>query len=393
CFEQTVLSSKCSPTDFSCLCQDEAFMEAAAGCQATGCTVKEMLTDFRNLASTNATMAACGVQPRDISVQVIAIPASFGSLAMLMVIVRLVDRIGIRKLSLDWDDYLVLIAVLFNSILVAYHGMGKDLWSLEFDGINKTFLYLLIAEIFYMAAEMFVQLSLLAFYLRIFTIPVFRKAVYVLMGVVVCFGMANTFSMLFQCTPIAFFWESWSGETTGTCINVNLFSWIRAGIEIAIDVAIISLPIPTLLKLQMSWKKKIQVVMVFCVGFTTVYHMLTILYRITIISILRLQSLVQFSETTNPTYDNAPAIYWSILECDMFIICACMPAMRGFLRTFAPSCFGSTEYGSRSGTKGYASHDKLSSNGQYQRQPSDAQHESDVELVGSLSENSRKAYV
>ena len=126
---------------------------------------------------------------------------------------------------------------------------------------------LYVAEIFFMIAEMFVQLSLLAFYLRVFASAVFRKMVVVLMALVVCFGIANTFSMIFQCTPVAFFWKGWAGEMAGHCININLFSWIRAAIEIAIDVAIIALPIPTVLKLQMSWRKRIQVVLIFSMGF------------------------------------------------------------------------------------------------------------------------------
>ena len=94
-----------------------------------------------------------------------------------------------------------------------------------------------------MAAEMFVQLSLLAFYLRVFASSLFKTIVKVMMVVVVCFGVANTFTMIFQCTPVQFFWRGWAGEMAGNCININLYSWIRAAIEIAIDVAIIILPI------------------------------------------------------------------------------------------------------------------------------------------------------
>lgn len=221
-----------------------------------------------------------------------------------------------------------------------------------------------------MAAEMFVQLSLLSFYLRIFSSPVFRRMVWALMALVVCFGITNTFTMIFQCTPVAFFWVGWAGETTGTCININLFSWIRAAVEIAIDVAIITLPIPTVLKLQMSWRRRIQVVLVFCIGFL-----------ITLISILRLQSLVQFSKTQNPTYDNAPAVFWSVLECDMFIICACMPSMRSFLRMLAPSCFQSTVGSRPSENTDRTGRTRISSGENYRREPSVKENESDVELV------------
>lgn len=38
--------------------------------------------------------------------------------------------------------------------------------------------------------------------------------------------------------------------------------------------------------------------------------------------------------------DNTPAVYWSVLECNMFIICACMPALRAIISHYAPSIFG-----------------------------------------------------
>jgi hypothetical protein len=126
-----------------------------------------------------------------------------------------------------------------------------------------------------MIAEMLVQMSLLAFYIRVFPgASVFvRRASWGLMGVVACFGVANTCSMIFQCNPIPFFWKGWTGEVKGRCIDINLFSWIRAAIEIAIDVAILSLPLPSVIKLQMNWKKKFQVLIMFALGFVYVDHL------------------------------------------------------------------------------------------------------------------------
>ncbi|KAH6892391.1 hypothetical protein B0T10DRAFT_559979 [Thelonectria olida] len=348
CFEQTVTLSPCAPTDLPCLCIDSDFLTAAQGCQAMNCTVKEILT------STNATVNACGVPPNDASATVIGIPASFGSLALLLVIIRVWGRIAVTKVNLDWDDYLIMAAVVFASVLnfvcypMATHGMGKDLWAIPFPDLYMTFKLLYVAEIFYMVAEMLVQMSLLAFYIRVFPgASVFvRRASWALMGVVACFGIANTCSMIFQCTPIPFFWKGWSGEVKGRCIDINLFSWIRAAIEIAIDVAILSLPLPSVVKLQMNWKKKVQVLIMFALGFV-----------ITIISIIRLQSLIQFSKTSNPTFDNSPAIYWSVLECDMFIICACMPAIRSVLSKVAPAFFGSYAKRSYPSSGGYYRHD------------------------------------
>jgi hypothetical protein len=92
--------------------------------------------------------------------------------------------------------------------------------------------------------EFLCQLSILAFYLRIMIDPKLRLAVWVLMGLVACFGLGNTFAMIFQCMPIPFFWDGWRGEMSGSCgVNVRLFGFVRGGVEIFLDLAILILPL------------------------------------------------------------------------------------------------------------------------------------------------------
>jgi hypothetical protein len=67
----------------------------------------------------------------------------------------------------------------------------------------------------------------------------------------------------------------------------------------------------------------------------------------TVISIIRLQSLVQFATSSNPTYDSVPTAYWSVLEAFVGIFCICMPALRRFLANVFPKCFGSTQTDSK----------------------------------------------
>lgn len=128
---------------------------------------------------------------------------------------------------------------------------------------------LYIAMPLYMFAEMCVQLSIIVFYLRVFpkTSTFVQYGSWVLMALVIAFGLANTLTMIFQCTPIEFYWNSWSLEMTGTCIDISVFSWVRAAIEIILDVLIMALPLPSLLKLQLGKKKKIQVLAMFAFGF------------------------------------------------------------------------------------------------------------------------------
>ncbi len=133
---------------------------------------------------------------------------------------------------------------------------------------NSLFPQLLyVAEICYMAAEALTQLSFLAFYLRIFPSRNFHRITYCLMGLSVCFGISNTFVMVFQCTPVPYFWSGWTGEYKGCCIDINSFSWYKAAVQIAMDISIISLPIWPLIKLSLNTKKKLQIVLMFCTGF------------------------------------------------------------------------------------------------------------------------------
>ena len=165
------------------------------------------------------------------------------------------------------------------------------MWGIAPDHITESLKWLYVAYFMYQIAECLCQLSLLAFYLRIMTQRSSRLAVWVLIGMVVCFGLGNTFAMIFQCTPIPFFWDGWRGEMSGYCgVNVQLFGFIRGGVEIFLDLAILTLPLPMLYKLNMSSKKKLQIMSMFCVGFI-----------ITVVSCLRLSAFVQFAATQNPT--------------------------------------------------------------------------------------------
>jgi hypothetical protein len=71
--------------------------------------------------------------------------------------------------------------------------------------------------------------------------------------------------------------------------------------------------------------------------------LITCVISTTVISVIRLQSLVQFAASTNPTFDNVPTAYWSVLEAFTGIFCVCMPTLRRFLAHLSPYCFGTTK--------------------------------------------------
>lgn len=221
---------------------------------------------------------------------------------------------------------------------------------------NERKQYTWLTEIFYFAAIGFTKMSFLFFFLRIFPNKEFRRVVTVLLAVCVAYIFAFVIATIFNCLPVHYIWENWDGEHEGSCMNFHVFAWVHAAVNIVLDLVIMGLPIPELLKLSLSTKKKTYLIMMFTVGILYVsplpFHQSSVANSrnsTTIVSIIRLKSLVEFSTTTNATYDNVPTAYWSVLEAFVGIFCSCMPAMRRFLATFFPACFGSTNqsYGSK----------------------------------------------
>ncbi|KAI9375048.1 hypothetical protein BJX61DRAFT_540196 [Aspergillus egyptiacus] len=329
CVSSALEAISCASSNTTCICTHPAFLESALECYSLQCTVKQ------SLASTNATRAACRVPEANEADVTPALAGSLGMLAIVMVCLRILQRTVAKKVF-GWDDVFIMIALACSIPLNAMafplqkHGLGTNLWTIPFDSITTQLKLLLVAEVFYMPSEAFTQLSFLALYKRLFP-PTYNYLIYALAGISICFGVSNTLIMIFQCTPVSYFWTSWASETRGTCIDISSYSWYRAAMQIAMDVSIIALPIRPLSKLALSTRKKVLVMLMFGAGFL-----------ITVVSCLRLQSLIKFSKSPNVSMDNNPAIYWSMVECDAAIICACMPCIPALLKPCFPNFFGET---------------------------------------------------
>jgi hypothetical protein len=112
-----------------------------------------------------------------------------------------------------------------------------------------------------------IKLAFLLFYIRLFPSQIFRRVAFGLVALVVVHGILFTFLFLFQCSPIPYAWEQWDGTGHGKCLNFDVGAVIHALTNIVLDFVIFALPIWQLWSLNLSKKKKIHVVLMFCVGF------------------------------------------------------------------------------------------------------------------------------
>lgn len=102
-----------------------------------------------------------------------------------------------------------------------------------------------------------------------------------------------------------------------------------SGFNIVLDLVVFALPIPKILGLNLSTPKKTGTCMVFLVGLF-----------VTVCSIVRLNYVVRWRASLNPTWNNTAIGTWSLIEIDVGIICACMPALSGRLRNLWRATIG-----------------------------------------------------
>ncbi|KAJ5613812.1 Nucleic acid-binding OB-fold [Penicillium herquei] len=172
-------------------------------------------------------------------------------------------------------------------------------------------------------------MAFLNLYLHIFPKIGLRRAIYGLMVFIIAYFLAFVFGTCFNCIPVSYVWKSWTGETTGKCLDFNAFGISCAVLNIVLDVVVMVLPLHEIMKLHLGPMKKFLIMIVFCTG-----------SFVTIVSIIRLKSVVTFANTTNATYDYVPVAYWSSMEAFTAVFCVNMPAIRRLFKRIISHCKG-----------------------------------------------------
>ncbi|CZT07021.1 related to integral membrane protein PTH11 [Rhynchosporium agropyri] len=301
------------------MCMDQEMGESLEHCVKLNCTIREALT------TKYVTESICN-RPFRNRTNVISITAIVGvSLALLAVILRFVSRMKSRKPGMD--DWTMAIAMGFviplsaMAIILANHGLGKDIWSVPFENITHSLYIFYISEVLYLGSSVMIRVSVLCLYLRMFSLGLSRRIAHVAMVANLLYGTAFITASIFQCIPVHAAWTRWDGTVPAKCVDANAVGWTSAAINIILDAVTVMLPLPQLTRLVMSWEQKIHILIMFCLGFL-----------VTIISILRLTSLVKFATTHNITWDYVPVAYWSSIEVHVSVICACLPTLPSLFR-------------------------------------------------------------
>ncbi|PQE28267.1 plasma membrane Pth11 protein [Rutstroemia sp. NJR-2017a WRK4] len=267
---------------------------------------------------------------------VLAAAGTFIPLCSLSVALRIYAR-KVRKVGLGVDDYLIMGALVFVigmavTIIaeVATHQLGYPApapsTQVGKPNANITFYppSLLLPPTLGL-----IKLSLIFFYRRSFSVHAasrFNVVTWIAALLILLWTLSFFFSLVFICgVNFSAYWASTVIEKE-YCTDTSLLHNAFAVSDVLTDVGVLSLPVPMIFGLRLTFERKVGILAVFGLGALTIAA-----------SIVR---MVIFIQATAGIYNPlqlhvlcTTGLYFSLLECALGLLAACLPAQYGLLST------------------------------------------------------------
>lgn len=259
------------------------------------------------------------VNPYSLNSWMIGLGIACAAFTSVIVGLRIYIKIFIIKQSywedwfcvLGWLTYLAYIGV---SMVIAWHGGGTHQWNVQLFDLLELNYWANLSEILYGPCIVFVKVSILLQYLRLFVTTPKSTLLYVIhliLWITVTFYVADTIAELCACVPRKKLWEPW---VSGTCINGNAALIATASANVFTDLAIFALPMKVIYHLKIPRKKKIGIAIIFAFGALAC-----------ITSITRLVLSVQLLSTPDISYHMIAAGLFTYAEIALGLVASCLP--------------------------------------------------------------------
>ncbi|KAI0433000.1 hypothetical protein F5Y09DRAFT_300500 [Xylaria sp. FL1042] len=271
---------------------------------------------------------------------------AFLVLATVAVIARFGSRLSIGKRPLG-PDWLCLLSLLFFYgyiiVIINFIFNVSQFHAFDFNPLfplseTKNFLIaVFLIEIFFTLIVTSVKLNILWFYHSIFHINrTTNRVIFGLIALCVVWFLIAIFPLIiFQCHPVDALWNQF--DAPPACLESQK---ILLGYELSnffIDIAILSVPVATVGKLQLSRTKKVGASVTFLLG-----------GFVCIASIVRLTTIYDVRDPSRPV-QSSPSIVWSTIQAGIAIVCSCIPTYGPLL---ASTTKGFRHLASQYGTRG-----------------------------------------
>ncbi|KAJ1323167.1 alpha-methylacyl-CoA racemase [Microdochium nivale] len=229
------------------------------------------------------------------------------------------------------DDTMLVLAWLMTTVaqcLVLHcltsNVLGVHIWEISIDDAIWETTMIHATTLTVIPGTVLAKLVLCIFYYRLSPITWYRHAISATAIITITTFAAVWFSVQFACKPIEAAWNL-RLYTGSNCIDRPPVYMLQAVMGGVTDIMLMVLPLPIILKLQMSWKHKVAVIIWFGTGLLTLGAALA-----------RLVILVPSLKNADTTYVLAQGTLWLVVEANLIIICGALPTFRIFLDSVAP---------------------------------------------------------
>ncbi|KAI0205949.1 hypothetical protein F4808DRAFT_408382 [Astrocystis sublimbata] len=255
-------------------------------------------------------------------VALVALSSILTSLSFIFVVSRCVVRF-LLILNPGMDDYMIIGALLFTIayqatiyVIDIHGGLGMPMMTLSPMEMTIFLKGTFAIEIIYYTILFFIKSSIIFMYQRFAIWTIFRKLCYgtnILLAVFYVVCIATT---LGQCSPLEKAWDI-TRTLPGSCINTTAYFYFTSAFNIITDIWILLLPIPTVRSLKISSHNRYVLYIIFGIGGIA-----------TVMSAVRLYSILVYTLAEDPFKDGVLVNLWSMVEVNIAIICASIPALK-----------------------------------------------------------------
>ncbi|KAE8152990.1 hypothetical protein BDV25DRAFT_137393 [Aspergillus avenaceus] len=364
------------------ICAETSRQESVVNCVATNGTTKEQLMTQRMVQD------ECDITPRKGPPLVEGATLAPLLLTTIFFAIRITAKVFNLGGGWGMDDVTIIISWVMSiglfvlNVYMIKYGFGKNIWDIPFDDITHFYKYFQGFAALYKIQISLAKISVCLFLLRIFQSRMFRTISYTLIAINASVGITWALVDSLRCNPVHLAWDGWMNEYPGTCIDFIDAILANCLVNIIVDAIMVIMPVYEVSKLQLPLWKKFTVGLMFVMGSV-----------LTVIAIIRVVVFWNNRWGQNQTAGIYPLIHWSVIESNVAVLCACLPASRALINHFFPGIFrGSTRRTYATGpsnwyTKGQSQgQSKISKSVSYTVQYSSSSRRDDqnsmVELVG-----------
>ncbi|PLB35582.1 uncharacterized protein BDW47DRAFT_133375 [Aspergillus candidus] len=272
------------------------------------------------------------VNPPGSEYEIYSVSISMCATATLVLMARLYTR-GVILRALGLDDWLCVggsvCAWIFAILSIANipNGYGVHIWNLRVHNVINFKKVDLGEENVYAIGVGLVKTAILVFYLRLSPERRFRQLTWAIMGFVILYSVISVLLFTIGCIPVDAMWDITLMDHA-KCFDQLSFVYANAACNVFSDLVTLVLPIKLCYNLQTTFRQKALLLGLFTMGSFAC-----------VVAIVRIVTMLPFGHSNDLTWYKVTIAKWCMVEINVCIICACLPAMRPLFAKAFPGVF------------------------------------------------------